>query len=198
MAMDRRVPLTPDMARLIAQAVGTCRVHASEALSAQGLDFQPAGPFKIDIDAINAAPPERQEVQGRIHATGIEAAELAFVNAQDHMLALESNVLRDPAPVWSSLTLCRAILESTVVSCHLLDPSITTDARLARIAALWLEDTSFAERSARTFGEVQAEGSGSMVGSSWANSQLAGSWLIEMIRTVPCESGSVMHPLGSG
>lgn len=146
------------MGRLIAQTLGMCREHASEALSLQGLDYRPAGPFKMDLDAINAAPPDRQEVQGRIHATMIEGAHLALLNAEDHVLALEGDVVRDPAPIWSPLTLCRAVLEATVVTCHLLDPSITITARLARIAALWLDDSSLAERSARTFGSVPAEG----------------------------------------
>ena len=146
------------MARLISQALGMCRVHASGALASQGPNFRPAGSFKADLDATNAAPLERQEVQGRIHATGIEGAHLAYLSAQDHLLTLEADMLRDPAPIWSPLTLCRAILESTVVSCHLLNPSITTSTRLARMAALWLDDTFLAERSAGTFGAVHAEG----------------------------------------
>jgi hypothetical protein len=155
--MDRRVPLTPDIARLISQTLGVYRVHTNDALAAQGPGYTPGGAFRTDRDAVNAAPPEKRRVQDRILATGMEGADLAFTNAQDHISALESDLLRDPAPIWSTLTLCRAILESTVVGCHLLDPSVTTNVRLARMAALWLDDTSLAERSAGTFGVEHAE-----------------------------------------
>lgn len=58
-----------------------------------------------------------------IHATGIEGAHLALLNAEDHIRALERDVLRDPAPIWSPLTLCRATLESTAVNRCKLPPA---------------------------------------------------------------------------
>ena len=67
-------------------------------------------------------------------------------------------MLRDPMPIWSPLTLCRAVQESAVWMCHLLDPSINTDTRLCRLAALWLDDSQPARTAASTFGPEHAAG----------------------------------------
>lgn len=64
---------------------------------------------------------------------------------------------REPVPIWSQLTLARAVLESTALMCHLLDPSVSTEVRICRQAALWLDDSRNAINAAATFGQDEAE-----------------------------------------
>jgi hypothetical protein len=42
--------------------------------------------------------------------------------------------------------------------CHLLEPTISTEERLCREAALWLDDTQYAATAAATFGDEHAQG----------------------------------------
>jgi hypothetical protein len=82
----------------------------------------------------------------------LSGVRMFLAHANDHIRSLANDMLRDPLPVWSPLTLCRGVQESTVWTCHLLDPAISTECRLCRVAALWLDDTQPARAAALTFG----------------------------------------------
>ena len=56
----------------------------------------------------------------------------------DHIRALANDML----PIWSPLSLCWAVQESTAWMVYLLDPAISTDTRLCRLAALWIDEAA--------------------------------------------------------
>jgi hypothetical protein len=154
--MVRRAPMTRELADLIGRSVLASLEYAESYPKPSG---RPSGTFAQDLTAIDAVSPESAcEVRGKLHATVVEIISMLLAHATDHIRALAHDMQRDPVPVWSPLTLCRSVLESTVWMCHLLDPEISTDTRLCRIAALWLDDTQPARTAAATFGSEHAAG----------------------------------------
>jgi hypothetical protein len=119
-------------------------------------ESNPKGAFGRDLEAIATAPAGSAEVRGRLHAILIDTVGMFLAHAIDHTRALANDMNREPVPVWSPLTLCRAVQESTVWMCHLLDPPASTETRLCRIAALWIDDSQPARTAASTFGSEHA------------------------------------------
>jgi hypothetical protein len=152
--MFRRAQMSRDLADLIQRSILASVDHAESYPMPSG----PSGAFKRDLDVIADAPADVREVRDRLHATLISTVGVFLAHALDHIRALANDMLRDPIPIWSPLTLCRAVQESTVWMCHLLDPSIGTDTRLCRLAATWLDDSQPARTAASTFGAEHAAG----------------------------------------
>jgi hypothetical protein len=152
--MYRRAPMSRDLASLVARSILTSLDHAESYPELDG----PSGAFKRDLDAIADAPEDARRVRDRLHSTLVSVVEMFLAHAIDHIRALANDMLRDPLPIWSPLTLCRAVQESTVWMVHLLDPAISTDTRLCRLAALWIDDSQPARTSAMTFGAEHAAG----------------------------------------
>jgi hypothetical protein len=153
-SMYRRAPMSRDLASLVARSILTSLDHAESYPEPYG----PSGAFKRDLDAIADAPEDARRVRDRLHGTLVSVVETFLAHAVDHIRALANDMLRDPLPIWSPLTLCRAVQESTVWMVHLLDPAISTDTRLCRLAALWIDDSQPARTSAMTFGAEYAAG----------------------------------------
>jgi hypothetical protein len=145
--------MSRDLASLIARSVLACLDHA-ESYPPPG--SSPSGAFARDLAAIAAVPETAREVRSNLHATLTDAIRMFLAHAIDHTRALANDMERDPVPVWSPLTLSRAVQESTVWMCHVLDPAISTDTRLCRAAALWLDDSQPARTAAATFGAGHA------------------------------------------
>lgn len=152
--MRQRAPMSRQLANLIARSTRDCLTHADAFNVPPG--YVPAGAFRIDLDAVNTAPVKAREVRSNLLATMNEAVGMFLAHAVDHVRALENDLQRDPMPIWSMLTLCRAVQESTVWMCHLLDPLINTNQRLCRIAAQWVDESRLARASAATFGAEHA------------------------------------------
>ncbi len=150
--MYRRAPMSRDLASLVARSILTSLDHAESYPKADG----PSGAFKRDLDAIADAPEDAREVRDRLHGTLVSTVGMFLAHATDHIRALANDMLREPLPIWSPLTLCRAVQESTVWMVRLLDPAISTNIRLCRSAALWIDDSQPARTSAMTFGAEHA------------------------------------------
>src|SRR5579863_802610 len=121
--MYRRGPMSRDLASLVARSILISLVYAESYPKLDG----PSGAFKRDLDAIAAAPEDARQVRDRLHGTLVSTVGMFLAHAIDHIRALANDMLRDPLPIWSPLTFCRAVQESTVWMVHLLDPAIGTD-----------------------------------------------------------------------
>jgi len=150
--MYERGPLSRELADIIARSIAQCITQA-DAFTLATETYQPAGMFASDLQAINELDGEHKRVRDGLHATIISTVGMILAHALDHIRSLHGDLQRDPVPIWSPLTLSRAVLESTVLMCHLLEPTIGTEERLCREAALWLDDTQYAATAAATFGD---------------------------------------------
>ena len=168
--MYRRAPMSRDLASLVARSILTSLDHAENYPKLDG----PSGAFKRDLDAIADAPEDARQVRARLHGTLVSTVGVFLAHAVDHIRALANDMLRDPLAIWSPLTLCRAVQESTVWMVYLLDPAISTDTRLCRLGALWIDDSQPARTSAMTFGAEHAAGVDEYHGFKLAELQVGG------------------------
>jgi hypothetical protein len=114
--------------------------------------YKPAGGFKLDWEKVERHPSVRQRgPRKRLLGLALEAAGLTTSNASDHLRALARDAVREPAPIWTSLTLARVVLEGLVLSCYLLDPAISTELRMARAAALHITEAQNQIKAAKSF-----------------------------------------------
>jgi hypothetical protein len=168
--MYRRAPMSRDLASLVARSILASLDHAESYPELDG----PSGVFKRDLDAIAEVPEDARRVRDRLHGTLVSVVEMFLAHAIDQTRALANDMLRDPLPIWSPLTICRAVQESTVWMVHLLDPAISTDTRLCRLAALWIDDSQPARTAAMTFGAEHATGVDEYHGFKLAELEVAG------------------------
>lgn len=146
-----RAPINAQFTSLTVECLQQTRQLAARALDG----FTELGPQSVvaaDHAAVDEMPEEFREVRHNLIATGFSGAEGAAVNALDHFEALEHDVARIPAPVWSPLSLTRVALEGFTLACYLLDTTLSTEQRLARIAGLWATEADNSLKAARTFG----------------------------------------------
>lgn len=144
-----KIPLPLEIA---ADAAKVFEILSALNLSNDEADYEPAGVFKHETDALAAYPSVRQRgPRKRLLGMALEAAGLTSSNAQDHLRALAHDAARQPAPVWTPLTLARVVLEAMLLGCYLLDPSITLELRLARVAALDITEAEHQIKAAKTF-----------------------------------------------
>lgn len=150
------VPITGKFALA---AAGVLKVYRERVENGFPETAPPAGsPFMTDIAAMTAMAEPEATARLSLHSMLIDIVGLSFETALDHVRALEHDIVRDPAPVWSPLVSARAVLESCLFLEYLIDPSISCSLRLARCAGLWRKDTDHAANAARVFGpEQQAE-----------------------------------------
>jgi hypothetical protein len=191
--MYRRAPMSRDLASLVARSILASLGHVESYPKLAG----PSGAFKRDLNAIAGAPEDAREVRDRLHGTLVSTVEMFLAHSVDHIRALANDMLRDPLPIWSPLTLCRAVQESTVWMVYLLDPAISTDTRLCRLAALWIDDSQPARTSAMTFGPEHAAGVDEYHGFKLAELE-AGGFTIDVgrdQRPVRVRLGDVAAPL---
>jgi hypothetical protein len=153
--MYQRSPLSQELAQILGHALKDA-VAIADAFPTSVGSYSPAGPFGMDRDAIQHLEGDRRRVWEGLQATTIKTAGMLLAHSLDHTRALVADLDREPLPVWSQLTLARAVVESTVLICHLLDPSVSTEVRICRQAALWLDDSRYALSAAATFGDGQA------------------------------------------
>ncbi|MEU6709138.1 hypothetical protein [Streptomyces wuyuanensis] len=87
-----------------------------------------------------------------IRSWGDRTNTLVFGNAFDHIRAME-RVLEggEPVSVWPCVSLSRVVTEGLARICHLYDPAASSEARLTRIAAAWLDSCREQLTAAREF-----------------------------------------------
>jgi hypothetical protein len=104
--------------------------------------------FLAEITSIISTP-KVGTARGSLYGMLLEIAGMSWDTALDHVKALEHDIVRKPPPVWSTLVMTRAVLESCLFSDYLYDPSISGSLRLARCAGLWRKDTSHSANLAK-------------------------------------------------
>ncbi|WP_327074398.1 hypothetical protein OG196_31645 [Kitasatospora purpeofusca] len=130
------VPISAPLAQASAEVLRTFRALADKATIDLG-EINTGSSFGREVEALTALPgaPEKEARRG-LHALAVDAGQLTWAHAVDHVRALEHDVLMDPPPVWSPLALARVVLEGFTFTHHLYDPSISLAQRLARAASL--------------------------------------------------------------
>jgi hypothetical protein len=139
------VPISAEFAGAAADCVAEIR---RLAVLPADLDEGSGAPFFRDMAAIRRLPQPAQDVRSRLIGLGMSGATVSWASADDHLRALEADLRRQPAPVWSMMTLARAIQESAVFVCYVAEPEIGVHERLTRIAATWLQDVDYLTKAA--------------------------------------------------
>jgi hypothetical protein len=128
-------------------------------LRVEGEDLDEEAPFFKDAAAIRSLPAgSEQEARRNLHSLLLDAGDLAWRHAVDHVRSLEHDLFMDPPPVWSPLSLARVTLEGCAFTGHLFDPEIGLRQRLARAAALRVAEARNEIGAAGNFGEVEQAG----------------------------------------
>jgi hypothetical protein len=148
--------MSKEFALLISRTLASC-ASLADSFQVPGEGYLPAGSFGADRAAIQRLDGRQKQVWEKLHATTATTAGMLLAHALDHVRGMCWDLQRQPVPIWSQLTLARAVLESTVLMCHLLDPSVSTEVRICRQAALWLDDSRNFRNAAATFGKDQAK-----------------------------------------
>ncbi|MFK0223939.1 hypothetical protein ACIQWN_37900 [Streptomyces vinaceus] len=154
------VPITGKFAEAAAGDLKSYRKRAENGFP--GGPPAATSPFMTDIETMRAMAESEATARMSLHSMLIDIVGLSFDTALDHVRALEHDIVRDPAPVWSPLVSARAVLESCLFLEYLIDPSISCGLRLARCAGLWRKDTDHATKAARVFGPEQQAGAANM------------------------------------
>lgn len=143
--MDKHVPISHEFAGAAADCVAELRRQAAVPAD---VDEGSGAPFFRDMAAIRRLPQPAQEVRSGLIGLGMSGANVAWAAADDHLRSLEADLRRHPSPVWSMMTLARAIQESAVFVCYVTEPEISAHERLTRIAATWLQDAGYLAKAA--------------------------------------------------
>lgn len=70
-SMLQRAPMSPELARQIGRSISDSLLHADAFNTPSG--YVPAGAFRRDVEAVNAAPVRARDVRGNLLATMTEA-----------------------------------------------------------------------------------------------------------------------------
>ncbi|MEV6681386.1 hypothetical protein AB0N09_31620 [Streptomyces erythrochromogenes] len=141
------IQITAELMAKSAHALCVALGHA-EAMLGQGLDGVGR---QQDIAAIKAgAQGPQQAVRLTLYEMAYEAALLAQKSALDHLRSLSADLIREPGPALSHLTLVRAALEAGGLFGYLTERGVDVRLLLARIAGVKLADAINARNLAET------------------------------------------------
>ncbi|MFF5424744.1 MULTISPECIES: hypothetical protein [unclassified Streptomyces] len=146
------VPINDDFAREAVETLRGYREMVEKCLMGT-IDPSPDSPLGREMASVNATPDPLGANRGSFHKMLLEIAIMSWDTTLDHVRALEHDIARRPAPVWSPLVLARAALESCLVFDYLCEPEITGALRFARGAGLWRKDTNYSMSLAKILGQ---------------------------------------------
>ncbi|MET8973124.1 hypothetical protein [Streptomyces hydrogenans] len=146
------VPINDGFAREAAETLRGYREMVEKCLLGAA-EPSPDSPLRVEMGSVNATPDPLGTARGSFHKMLLQIAAMSWDTALDHVRALEHDIVRKPAPVWSPLVLARAVLESCLLFDYLFEPSITGSLRLARGAGLWRKDTNYSMSLAKILEE---------------------------------------------
>ncbi|MFH8566856.1 hypothetical protein [Streptomyces sp. NPDC017993] len=147
------VPISEPFAQAAAQVLKDVRELADDGFPDS---MEGAGtPFSREAESFWSLPDPVGEARRSMLGLILELGQLSWANALDHVRALEQDIIMKPPPVWSPLTLGRAVMENCLLLHYLLDPSISGAKRLARWAGLRHTDIEHMEKTAVAFGPEQ-------------------------------------------
>ncbi|QEU68197.1 hypothetical protein CP966_25320 [Streptomyces galilaeus] len=152
------VPISEELAQEAASILARFRDLADQALDVEDTDAfaqNTAALFRREAAEIaTLGEPLRSERQS-LHGLLLDTAGLTTNNALDHVRALEHDILMQPPPVWSPLTLSRVVMEGVLFAEYLFDPSIPLNKRLARLAGMWMTDATHVQKMAAAIGSEE-------------------------------------------
>lgn len=155
------VPITQELAQEAAAILTRFRDIADDALRVKDMaafEQNTTSLFRRESSEIDALGEPLRSERHSLHGLLLETANLTKDNALDHVRALEHDILMQPPPVWSPLTLSRVAMEGVLFSEYLFDPTIPLNKRLARLAGMWMTDAIHSQMAARALGpEDQAK-----------------------------------------
>ncbi|MET7983032.1 hypothetical protein [Streptomyces sp. NPDC005281] len=154
------VPITEEFANEAAAILERYRELADDALRVkdpEAFDKNANSPFHKEAAEIEALGEPLRSERGSLHGLLLEIADTTKDNALDHVRALEHDLLMQPPPVWSPLTLARVVMEGVLFSEYLFDPAIPLNRRLARLAGIWRTDATYVQKQAEAHGQDPAE-----------------------------------------
>ncbi|MFE0383923.1 hypothetical protein ACFW1F_07535 [Streptomyces bungoensis] len=149
------VPITEELAGETAAILAQFRELADAALRVEDLEAfeqNTTSLFRREAAALGALSDPLRAERRSLHGMLLETADLTKDNALDHVRALEHDILMQPPPVWSPLTLSRVVLEGVLFTEYLFDPTVSLNKRLARLAGLWMTDALHAQKQAEALG----------------------------------------------
>ncbi|MFD0210824.1 hypothetical protein ACFVH9_17225 [Streptomyces hirsutus] len=144
------VPITDAFAQAAAEVLREYREMVEKSLGRA--EENEEAPCLAEIASIISTPKVGM-ARGSLYAMLLEIAGMSFDTALDHVKALEHDIVRKPPPVWSTLVMTRAVLESFLFCDYLYDPSISGALRLARCAGLWRKDMDHSANLAKVLGQ---------------------------------------------
>jgi hypothetical protein len=154
------VPITDELAQEAVAILRGFRGLAHSALRVkdpEAFDQDTESLFRSEVTELDGLGEPLATERHRLHSLLIEMATLTTDNALDHVRALEHDIVMQPPPVWSPLTLSRVVMEGVLFAEYLLDPTIPLNRRLARMAGMWRTDATYALKQAEAYGQEPVE-----------------------------------------
>jgi len=154
------VPITEELAQEAAAILTRFRELADDALRVEDPEAfgrNTNSVFRREAAELDELPEPLRTERGSLHSLLLETASLTTENALDHVRALEHDILMQPPPVWSPLTLSRVVMEGVLFTEYLFDPTIPLNRRLARLAGMWRTDATYAQKQGEAHGYESAE-----------------------------------------
>ncbi|MFE7356369.1 hypothetical protein ACFU8Q_25110 [Streptomyces sp. NPDC057543] len=146
------VPITDQFAHEAGETLLGYREMVEGGLSNVGLPSVNS-PLRAAMATMDATPDPTGTARGALHGMLLEIAGMLWDTALDHVRALEHDIVRKPAAVWSPLVMARAVMESCLLFGYLFEPSNSCPLRLVRCAGLWRKDTDHSRSLAKVLGE---------------------------------------------
>ncbi|MEY9895692.1 hypothetical protein ABIA35_009833 [Catenulispora sp. MAP12-49] len=97
---------------------------------------QPGSPYRLDEQALKAAPHNTRAHRRQLLTLTLKHARQVTLNVHDHAGTLQKCLGGDSVPIYAHGTLSRVTCESAALVSYLLDPAIGLEERITRGAAL--------------------------------------------------------------
>jgi len=153
------VPITEPFAQACVETLRTFRELADKALTIPDGGLNRDTVFYREADALLGLPEgEQKQARLSLHQRALDGGHLIWVHAVDHIRALEHDILMQPPPVWSPLTLARVTLEGCAFTGYLYDPAIPLGQRLARVAGMAVAEARNEATAAVGYGPEEQAG----------------------------------------
>ncbi|WP_228181656.1 hypothetical protein [Streptomyces anulatus] len=149
------VPINIHFAREAADTLREYREMVADGLDNVGVPSTDS-PIRSEMAWMQGIPDPVGSARGSLHGMLLEVVGMSWDTAVDHVRALEHDIIRTPAPVWSPLVIARAVLESCLLVDYLFESPLSGATRLARCAGLWRKDTDYSANFAKVLDQDQA------------------------------------------
>ncbi|MET9451100.1 hypothetical protein [Streptomyces cinerochromogenes] len=150
------VPISKPFAAGCVGVLQAFRERTAKALEVPDGKLDRTGPFFREVDTLAAMPAgDERGARQALHSMLLDAGGLVWMQGVDHIRALEHDIVMDPPPVWSPLTLGRVTLECCAFTGYLFDPAIPLGRRLARSVGLRVTEARNEGGAAANFGPVE-------------------------------------------